>query len=293
MCQWVVAEDALEMAQLLNAKHESMEQIIEEEQAHRVQVAAPSKMQLQAMERVEEHERELRRLSALLVEHQEVLRFSPERPQQEPSQPVPPQELGQLRHEVEDIVSGTVNTVRGVSSRVGQVPDLGRSPILRSDAFKDILADAEDKVLHTPQRQVLFAKVATSTPIPKPVEPQEERTRPLRASEVPSLRLGLINNPVPHKDLYEEGFSHSLQAAAIKFRKLREPNMAKFKGGYSSYASLVFQLWLKDIQVYVLEHHLSQWEAIQLVKDYTSKQAQSEVEYYLGLIPKVNSLFRD
>ena len=35
----------------------SVKQIIEEEQAHRVQVAALSQMQLQAMERVEEQER--------------------------------------------------------------------------------------------------------------------------------------------------------------------------------------------------------------------------------------------
>ena len=40
MCQQVAAEDVLEMAQLLDAKMQSMEQIIEEEQAHRVQVAA-------------------------------------------------------------------------------------------------------------------------------------------------------------------------------------------------------------------------------------------------------------
>ena len=90
---------------------------------------------------------------------------------------------------------------------------------------------------------------------------------------MPSQRLGLIDNLVPHKDLYEEGFSCSLQAAATKFRKLREPKVVKFKGGYSTNASLVFQLWLKDIQVYVLECCLSQWEAIQLVKDYTSEQA--------------------
>ena len=184
-------------------------------------MAALSQMQLQAMERVEAQERELRRLSAFLAEHQEVLRSSPERPQQEPPQPVPPQELGQLRHEVEDILPGTVNTVRGASSRAGQVPDLGRPPILRRDIFEDILADAEDEVPHTPQRWVWFANVATSTPIPRPMEPQEDRTRPLRASEVPSQRLGLINNPVPHKDLYEEGFSHGLQVAATKFRKLR------------------------------------------------------------------------
>ena len=48
-----------------------------------------------------------------LVEHQEVLRSSPERSQQEPSQALPPRELGQLRCEVEDILPGTVNIVRG------------------------------------------------------------------------------------------------------------------------------------------------------------------------------------
>ena len=120
---------------------------------------------------------------------------------------------------------------------------------------------------HTLQKWVWFANVAISTPIPRPAEPQE-RTKPLRASQVPSQRLGLIDNLVPHKDLYEESFSHSLQVAATKFRKLREPKVAKFKRGYSYDASLVFQSWIKDIQVYVSEHCLSQWEAIQLVKDY-------------------------
>ena len=68
--------------------------------------------------------------------------------------------------------------------------------------------------------------------------------------------------------------------------------MAKFKGGYSSDASLAYQSWLKDIWVYTLECHLSQWEAIKLVKDYTSKQARSEVEYYLGLTPEEEQSFQ-
>ena len=38
MCQRVAVEDAPEMAQLLDAEMESVEQIIEEEQAHRPQV---------------------------------------------------------------------------------------------------------------------------------------------------------------------------------------------------------------------------------------------------------------
>ena len=145
-----------------------------------------------------------------MVEHKKVLRSSPERPQQEHPQPLPTRELGQLRCEVEDILPGTVNTVRGAASTAGQVPDLGRTPIVRRDTFEDILIDAEDEVPHTPQRQVWFANVATSTPVPRPAEHQQERTKPLIASQVPSHRLGLIDNPVPQKDLYEEGFSHSL-----------------------------------------------------------------------------------
>ena len=49
---------------------------------------------------------------------------------------------------------------------------------------------------------------------------------------------GLLKNPEPRRDLYKEGFSHSLQAAATEFKKLCEPKVAKFKGGYSFDASL-------------------------------------------------------
>ena len=68
--------------------------------------------------------------------------------------------------------------------------------------------------------------------------------------------------------------------------------MAKFKGGFSSDASLVYQSLLKNIPVYTLEHDLSQQEAIQLVKEYTSEQARSEVEYYMGLTPKEEQSFQ-
>ena len=74
-----------------------MEQIIEEEQAHRVQVAVLSQMQLQAIERVKSPEKKLRRLSALLVEDQAILRSSPQRSHQESPQVSPPRDLGQLR----------------------------------------------------------------------------------------------------------------------------------------------------------------------------------------------------
>ena len=86
-------EDAPEMARILDAEMHSVKQIIENKQAHRVQVAALSQMQLQAMERVEEQERELRRLSNIMAEHQAILRTLPERPQQQSSPTSPPCDL--------------------------------------------------------------------------------------------------------------------------------------------------------------------------------------------------------
>ena len=168
MHQQVAVEDAPEMARLLDAKMHSVEQIIEEEQAHRVQVAALSQMQLQVMERVEEQERELRRLSNLMAEHQAILRTSPERPQTQSPPASPPHNLAWLRGEVQDVLPGTVNTMRGAAERVGQVPDLGNLPTLRGDMLEDILVEQQqEEVPVTPQRWVWFS---TSTPIVRPVE---------------------------------------------------------------------------------------------------------------------------
>ena len=91
----------------------SVEQIIEEEQAHRVQVAALSQMQPQAMERMEEQERELRMLNNLMAKHQAILRSSSEGPQQQSPPTSPPCDLAWLRGKVEDVLPGTVNIVRG------------------------------------------------------------------------------------------------------------------------------------------------------------------------------------
>ena len=153
MCQWVAGEDALEMSRLLDAEMQSVEQIIEEEQAHRAQVAALSQMQLQAMERMEDQERELRRLSNLMAEQQAILRSTPERTQPQSPSTSPPHNLARLRGEIQDVLPGTVNTMRGAVERVGQVPDLGNPPLLRGDMLEDILAkEQEEEIPVTPQR---------------------------------------------------------------------------------------------------------------------------------------------
>ena len=86
---------------------ENVEWIIEEEQAHRAQVAALSQMQHQALQREDKQEKELQRLNALLAEHQAILKSSPERPHQEISQA--PRRTDQLRHETVNYLAGNVN----------------------------------------------------------------------------------------------------------------------------------------------------------------------------------------
>ena len=124
-------------------------------------------MQLQAMERVEEQERELRRLSNLMTKHQVILRTLPERPQWQSSPTSPPHNLAQLRGEIVDVLPGMVNTIRGAAERAGQIPDLGNLPMLRRETLEDILVEQEREVPVTPKRQVRFS---TSTPVGRPVE---------------------------------------------------------------------------------------------------------------------------
>ena len=118
------------------------------------------------------------------------------------------------------------------------------------------------------------------------------RLNPRECSWCPQLMKAYLETQSHKGNCLREALA-TVYSRATKFKKLQEPKLAKFNGGYSSNASLVFQLWLKDIWVYTLECHLSQWEAIQLVKDYTSEQTRSEVEYYLGLTPKDEQSFQD
>ena len=193
MHQQVAAEDAPEMARLLDAKMHSVEQIREEGQAHRVQVAALSQMQLQAMERVEEQERELRRLSNLMAKQQAILRSMPQSPQTQTPPTSPPHNLAQLRGEVQNVLPGTVNTMRGAVERVGQVPDLGNLPIIGRDTLEDILVEEqEEDIPVTPQRWVWFS---TSTTIVRPVEQPREGIQTSRVSQAPSKQQRPSNTP--------------------------------------------------------------------------------------------------
>ena len=74
---------------------------------------------------------------------------------------------------------------------------------------------------------------------------------------------------------------NTMSAVASEFKKMREPKLAKLKGGITSGASLFFNSWVKDVRAVILERAMSNAEALQLVKDYTEGKARQQVEFYI------------
>ena len=77
---------------------------------------------------------------------------------------------------------------------------------------------------------------------------------------------------------------YDMKVVVQEFCKLCEPKINKLKGGYSATANLIFQSWLKDINIHFEDQNLTERKAIQLVKDFTAERACNEVEFYMGMI---------
>ena len=94
---------------------------------------------------------------------------------------------------------------------------------------------------------------------------------------------------------------NTMSAVTSEFKKMREPKLAKLKGGITSGASLFFKSWVKDVRAVILERAMSNAEALQLVKDYTEGKARQQVEFYIvstqnpsfeGLIDNLKTSFQ-
>ena len=108
-------------------------------------------------------------------------------------------------------------------------------------------------------------------------DPQEGFTStPIRHPEEDRSKASI--NP----EVYPPGYD--MKVVAQEFCKLHEPKINKLKGGYSATATLIFQSWLKDINIHIEDWNLTEREAIQLVKDFTAERAHNEVEFYMGMI---------
>ena len=94
---------------------------------------------------------------------------------------------------------------------------------------------------------------------------------------------------------------NTMSAVASEFKKMREPKLAKLKGGITSGASLFFNSWVKDVRAIILERSMSNAKSLQLVKDYTKGKARQQVEFYIvsttdpsfeGLIDNLKTSFQ-
>ena len=54
---------------------------------------------------------------------------------------------------------------------------------------------------------------------------------------------------------------NTMSAVASEFKKMREPKLAKLKGGITSGASLFFNSWVKDVKAVILECSMSNAES--------------------------------
>ena len=99
---------------------------------------------------------------------------------------------------------------------------------------------------------------------------------PRRHLEEDRVRARINSNTYPP--------GYEIKVAVQEFCKLHEPKINKLKGGYSGSANLIFQSWLKDINIHVEDWNLTEREANQLVKDFTDERAHNEVEFYMGMI---------
>ena len=76
------------------------------------------------------------------------------------------------------------------------------------------------KTMVTPQRQVQFVDMATSTSIvsERPVEHLVEWTPHIGASQVPQYKQDPLKHLGPLKHVFQEGFGHSLQVVATELK---------------------------------------------------------------------------
>ena len=137
-------------------------------------------------------------------------------------------------------------------------------PDLKSDD-----ADSEDQ-------QTLPPTIPRSS---TPHRGKRPRNETFDVSHIPNL------TSVPHDAaaIAAEVSAAAAAQASKEFRRMRDPKITKFKGGYSADAELTFRSWRADIITHIQDRELDNKAAIQLIKDMTQDNARREVEYQLDI----------
>ena len=253
-------------AQALQGKEALLANIIEEEMAHWTQVSVLYHLHLQQAEEIKSQSDEIRCLSTLLEKQQAILERVQEQQSRMPERPVPPMDrIEELQKEAFNVLPGTINARRGAA--VAHASAISQDILVTGRSnFENELAEEATWMSHNHPQYVCFASNLqgglTSTP--------------RRHLEGDSAKARL--NPEVYPPRYD------MKVVVQEFCKLHIPKINKLKGGYSATANLIFQSWLKDINIHVEDWNLTEREAIQLVKDFTAERAHDEVEFYMAMI---------
>ena len=161
-----------------------------------------------------------------------------------------------VREAVFDTVPGTVNVRRGAAAWTPSKTSLEKGEADILEDMVDQLPQVPDTLIAGGQKvQFMEPMQQASTPmvggdIPPRIGMSYVEPGLVKTVEVPVYHLGLRPIPRPRKSLaavkhsMTEVAEHSLEVAAQEFKKIREPKMAKLKGGYSANATLIFNSWL-------------------------------------------------
>ena len=223
--------------------------------AHQTQVLVLSQLHIKQAKEIKSQSNEIRHLSTLLEKQQAILEKVQEQQSRVPERSVPPMNrIKELQREAFDILPGTVNARRGAAAAHASVISQDILVIGRSQ-FENELAEEATWNKHQHPQHVHFDS-----------NPQGGLTStPLRHPEEARMRARVNSNVYPPR--------YDMKVAAQEFCKLHKPKINKLKGGYSATANLIFQSWLKDINIHIEDQNLTEREAIQLVKDFTAERA--------------------
>ena len=192
---------------------------------------------------------------------------------QKPQPPVPGDKISGLKASTFNFVPGTVNTKRGGAVNVHD----------ETIAW----SKHEEPPPIPPRKHVHF----TSTPR-HPAQPNlnlidldDEACTTIHAGNPFTSHPGnqfnkteapVVNPIVPVSSDATTLLGNTMTAVASEFRKMREPKLAKLKGGTTANASLFFTSWVKDARAIIAERSMSTYESLQLVKDYTEGKARAK-----------------
>ena len=179
-------------------------------------------------------------------------------------QPAKYKDLGTLR-QVVNTLPGTVNVNRG-----GTVPPTGVS------------ITWGDSTIAPPNKQVHFGQ-RSSTPR-RPMNFQDVSHDTITSGTdgpVNTARHSQFTDVQHPEEVATAAVNSTVHAVASELRKMKEPKLAKLKGGYTTEANLFFQSWAKDVQAIVIDRQMSDNEALQLIKEHTEGAARRQVDNYL------------